>query len=193
MIKSTKTYSEYDIVTEVTQDVIAAHLRVTYADEAELPLYCAAAWSAVEEFIGDNMTAGTITFESTAPCSFFRLPISAERIDTVSIEVWDGTAWNTLAADNVFNATIGYPADFRIDTTDPNYTIGTIDESFARMRGTVTYTAVTPTNSMKQAFLLKLGDLYENRQDVVMGLNMTKHPRGFEALLATSVKYDIYA
>lgn len=194
MVKSKKTYDAFDIVTHVTEAVIESHLRVTYADEPELPTYCAAAWSAVEKHIGDNMTAGTVTFESRTPYGFFKLPICAERVTGVNIEVWDGTQWNAVLAENIFNATIGYPTEIKIDTTDAAFTYdsGESELSFARMRGTVTYSAITPDPMMVRAFLLKLGDMYTNRADVDI-TKMEKHPRGFEDCLYTFVNFDLDA
>lgn len=194
MVKSKNTYTPFDIVSHVTEDTIADHLRVVYSEEEELPTYCAAAWNAVEAHIGENMTAGTITFESKLPYRCFTLPIEAERVDAVVVEIWNGEEWVAMQSENIHHASIGYPTEIRLDTEDDAWLYSSADSnmSYARMRGTLTYTAKTPEKLMIGAFLLKLGDIYTNRADVDV-TKMEKHPRGFEDALFTFVKLDFDA
>lgn len=190
-MKTNTVYSAYDIKSRVTTERIEGQLRVSYSDEtAYLDGLVASAWGAVTDFIGAQFGAATMTFEAEKFDDTFVLPVDADRISAITVEMWDGTTWNAVEAANINYSTIGTPTTVKLTTSDDAIRQKSATDTFAIMRGTVTITEEDPAPAVEQAFLLKLTDMYENREDTIVGTVSQKHPQGFAYLLRPYVKYN---
>ena len=159
-----KTITPVDMVTELGSSVIESHLRLDYASEsAYIDALTAAAWNSIEDRLGEEYGAVLLqTAQEVLPAEF-SLPVDGSRIDAMTITYIDesGTQQTVDSADFSF-APIGYPAQV-VYSGDRV----ALSEKIARPV-TITYstTAKAVPNALKQAALMLIGHLYENRQGV---------------------------
>lgn len=183
-MKTLSTYTEYDIKTLVTEEVIEGQLRVVYADETlYLDALVSAAWAHVEDFTGVKYGSATMSFESPNIKGQFELPVDANRVSAVTVQYWNGSAYNTSASDLVYTSGIGYPTIVTVDQEDAAIDAADTDSAFAATKGTVTIDSRTPEKAVQMAFLMLLMHLYQNREAVTLAGTPKEMPMGVRSLL----------
>lgn len=181
-MKTLSTTTPYDIKTLVTEAVIEGQLRITYADEtAYLDALVAAAWKHVEDYVSESYGATTLTFESSAVTANFELPVFADRLSSVTVQYWDGSAYNT--ASTVYNSTIGYPTCINVDADDAALKAADADNAIILTKGTAVVAEKTPETAVQMAFLMLLMHFYQNREAVTLAGKPEEMPMGVKALL----------
>lgn len=183
-MKTLANYAEYDIKTLVTEEVIEGQLRVIYADEsAYLDALVASAWAHVEDYTGVKYGTTTMSFETDSIKSQFELPVDGDRLSAITVQYWDGSAYNTVASDMVYNSTIGFPTVITVDTEDAAYDSADTDGNYAITKGTATIDARTPEKAVQMAFLMLLMHFYQNREAVTLAGKPEEMPMGVRSLL----------
>ena len=172
----------YDIKSLLTESVIESHLKVDYESEsAYLDALVGAAWDRVEKHLGVHYAEHVMYWESYDFASEFTLPVDAERVTGVSVDLWDGSAYVNATDERLSN--IGYPTCVSLDTNDTAWQNITTEDATIMMRAEVSVREETPPPAVQQAFLLYLGYLYEKREAVITGAVATEMPRAYEYLL----------
>lgn len=183
-MKTLSTYTEYDIKTLVTEEVIEGQLRVIYADESiYLNALVSSAWAHIEDYTGVKYGSATMTFESEDIKSQFELPIDGDRLSAVTVQYWNGSSYATAAADMVYNSAIGFPTVVTVDGEDAALDAADTEGNFAITKGTATIDARTPEKAVQMAFLMMLMHLYQNREAVTVAGKPAEMPMGVQALL----------
>lgn len=159
-----KTITPVDMVTVLGSSVIESHLRLDYASEsAYIDALTAAAWNSIEDRLGEEY--GAVLFQTAQEVlpEEFSLPVDGSRVSglTMTYVNEDGDTINVAEADISFSPS-GYP----MQVIYSGERVG-LSEKIARPV-IVTYntTAKTVPNALKQAALMLIGHLYENRQGV---------------------------
>lgn len=161
---TTKTLAPVDMVATLGSSVIESHLRLDYsAESAYIDALTAAAWNSIEDRVGEEYGVNTyITVQEVLP-SEFTLPVDGSRIDSMTISYTDKSEVLTPVNPADFDwSSAGYPAQVI-------YTGDSIELSETKARPvivTYTSTAKTVPTALKQACLMLIGHLYENRQGV---------------------------
>ena len=190
-MKTLSTHTPYDIKTLVTEAVIEGQLRVIYADQsAYLDALAASAWKHVEDYVGTQYGAATMTFESEKKETQFAIPVDGNRLSAITVQYWDGSQFNTVAADMVYTSEIGFPTVVTIDPDSTAADASDPTDTYIITKGTATIAEVTPPAPVQMAFLMMLTHLYQNREAVTLAGRPEEMPMGIKSLL-TPYKHAI--
>lgn len=153
-------------MTLVSTDAAMLHLRVVGDDElADIELKLEAAEQAAVSYLNRNVygdQAALDAAQASAPGVFSTARQAHQDAIAAAASLVDSSerAMATLAANTRFDA--------------------------ANLMNIHTYRGMVITSAIKSAILLILGHLYENREDVVIGLTVASLPSGAKALLQPS-------
>ena len=151
------------MVATLGSDVIESHLRIEYAGEATyIDALAAAAWDSIEEKLGEHYGVVVYeTFQSQLP-SDFTLPFPADRISSIAVSVTEeGGSDVTLSASQVSVSGAGYPTHVQVSDYE-----GDMADEVTPVKITTALNSKAVPNALRQAFLMLVGHLYENRQGV---------------------------
>jgi uncharacterized phiE125 gp8 family phage protein len=160
-------------------------LRVDNSDEDDLiTAFIVAARQAAEEYLNQKLITHSMEcyLDSFSPIMELDLgPVQS--ITTVKYYDADGDL-QTLSSSNYNVDTVSQPARVQIDES---VSIPTVDDKINAV--IIAYesgygdTSVKVPSAIISAVMLILGDLYENRQDTIIGSQVNELPKGSKALL----------
>jgi uncharacterized phiE125 gp8 family phage protein len=159
--------SEIDIVSAIGTGLIESHLRIDYNSEsAYVSALAEAAFQAVQGELNEDLSGYTLKLFFDVLRPVFTLPASGERISISSANYWDkdGVQQAFSTSDFLFE-NVGYP-------TYVSY-VGEGVETQAGRKSPFSIEFVVSQGevqtAIKQAVLLMMGHLYENREMVSEG------------------------
>jgi uncharacterized phiE125 gp8 family phage protein len=179
-----ETVTENNIITTLTTSVIESHLRVTYsADQTYLDGLAYAAQEAVENEIGEKFGSISVIGQNSEFTRSFTLPYPANRVGTITVQYYDDKGvLQTIDGANVKKSFSGYPTVIQISNDFKPASLAENNPVVQTFSATVSARSVFP-KSLKQAILLMMAHMYENREAVLSG-RVVEPPLAFKYLCA---------
>lgn len=185
-----ETASNFSVVTELTTGLIEGHLRVTYTDESSyLTQLANVALESLERETNMNFRQFSIAANMDTFAREFTLPYEAALIGTPVVQYTNksGTL-ETVPSDKVFLNDVGAPTVINIDKDWSPRSLTKKDPVV--MKVTATVRAHTLNATAKQAILLFMAHMYENREAVSAG-KVVETPLAFKYLCSQIRKTTI--